>query len=116
MTKAGNNNSNNIEVSTSNKSILPTTDNVLNLYAENYEDWDEELCNYEQRITSIFKLKLSKKQITKKELANTFISFYKIAITNAKMENCYRTAKMLHNLYPLHNSPQPIILPSNFAV
>ena len=105
-----------IEIPSSNKYIIPTTDNVLNWCAENYEDWDEELFKYEDIITNNFKIQLNTKQITKHDLDNTFNALHKIAMTNAKIENYYRTAKLLHNVYPLRNSAHPIILPSSLAV
>ncbi len=99
-----------------NKVIMPTTNNIMCWCEENYEDWEGELCDYEQKITDRFKFKLSKNQITKQDLNDAFHALYKIATTYARVENYHRTAAMLHNLYPLCKSNQPIILPSIFAV
>lgn len=97
------------------KSIIPTTNNILCWCSENYEEWDEELSGYEQLIANIFKDKLSKKQITRCEFYDTFNLLYKIVNINMKIENYYRTAKLLCNL-SMFKQPHPIILPSNLAV
>ena len=97
------------------KSVIPTTNNILCWCSENYEEWDEELSGYEQLIADIFKYKLSKKQITKHEFYDTFILLHKVVHINMKIENYYRTAKLLCNL-SLFKQPHPIILPRSLAV
>ena len=97
------------------KYIIPTNDNMLCWCAENYEDWEEKAEQYESDITNIFKYKLSNGNLNKEEFSNIFYLLNKVAIINFKIENYYRTAKLLCNLSPIKQM-YPIILPKSLAV
>ena len=89
------------------KLVMPTTNNILSWCSENYEDWEEALSYYEEAIVNAFKYKANKGTLKQEEFNNTFKLLNKVAVINLKIENYYRTAKLLCNLSHL-KQPCPI--------